>query len=72
MKAPKIAPCALEIPEPLLRAADEAERRKNDALGRLTDKLAEHLPPPPPLDDFGAAMEALIDADKRVTQVKGK
>jgi hypothetical protein len=70
MKALK--PCLVEIPEPLLRAADAAERRKNEALDRLTGKLAEHLPPDAPLDNFGRAMEVLIDAHKLAEQARGK
>jgi hypothetical protein len=55
-----------------LRAADAAERRKNAALDRLDAKLAEHLPPPAPLDSFGRAMEALVDADAKALQARGK
>lgn len=68
----KPVPCLVEIPEPLLRAAEEAERRKNEALDRLHAKLSEHLPPAQPLDGFGRAMEALIDADAKVLQARGK
>lgn len=64
MKPQKLPACLVNVPEPLLRAAEEAEKRKNAALDRLEEKLAEHLPPPPPLDTFGIAMEALIDAHK--------
>ena len=65
-----LPPCLADVPEPLLRAAEAAEKRKNEAMNRLTEKLAEHLPPPAPLDDFGVAMEALIDADKALARGK--
>lgn len=64
--------CLMDVPEPLLRAAEEAEKRKDAALDRLMEKLDEHLPPDAPLDNFGLAMEALIDADKLATQARGK
>jgi hypothetical protein len=67
-----LKPCLVEIPEPLLRAVEESEKRKNEALDRLTEKLAEYLPPAPPLDNFGAAMEVLIDAHKLAEQARGK
>lgn len=54
--APKIEPYAVPIPEPLLRASDEAGRRKQVALDRLMIKL-----------DVGgrtAELEQMIDADK--------
>jgi hypothetical protein len=72
VKLQKLPSCVVDVPEPLLRAADEAEKRKEAALDRLTGKLAEHLPPAAPLDNFGAAMEALIDAHKLAEQARGK
>jgi len=53
--APKIEPCEIPIPEPLLRASDEAGRRKDAALNRLMIKL----------DANGktAELAALIDQD---------
>lgn len=71
MKPQKMPTCLVNVPEALLRAAEEAEKRKNAALDRLEEKLAEHLPPPPPLDDFGRALEAMIDDDKAALQ-RGK
>lgn len=70
MKPQKIPTCLVDVPEPLLRAAEEAEKRKDAALERLTEKLAEHLPPDAPLDTFGLAMEALIDNHKALTRGK--
>jgi hypothetical protein len=71
--APKIEPSVEPpIPEPLLRASEEAGRRKDAALDRLTGKLAEYLPPPPTGDSFGRAMAMLIDADKLASQARGK
>ena len=64
--------CLVEIPEPLLRAVEESEKRKNEAMDRLAGKLAEHLPAAAPLDNFGTAMEALIDADKAALLTRGK
>ena len=55
--APKIEPCDVEamIPEPLLRASDDAGRRKEAALDRLMIKLD--------VGGRGAELERLIDAD---------
>ena len=72
MKPQNLPSCLADVPEPLLRAAEAAEKRKNAALERLTEKLAEHLPPDAPLDTFGIAMEALIDADKTALLTRGK
>lgn len=47
--------CEMLIPEPLLRAADDAERRKEDALARLEVKLD--------VTGKGADLEAMIGAD---------
>jgi hypothetical protein len=56
--APALEPCDVEalIPEPLLRASDDAGRRKNAALDRLMIKLD--------VSGRGADLERLIDADK--------
>ena len=56
MKPQKLPPCTVDVPEALLRAADDAERRKDAALDRLLIKLDAN--------GKGAALAALIDADK--------
>ena len=57
MKPQKLEPCTVEIPEPLLRAVDDAERRKDAVVERVLIKL----------DANGktAELAALIAADKR-------
>ena len=56
MKPRPIEPCVVEIPEPLLRAADHAERRVEAALDRVLIKLDAN--------GHGGQLAALIAHDK--------
>ena len=42
MTVPKISPCEVDIPEPLLRAVAAAERRQAAVLNRVLMKLNAH------------------------------
>jgi hypothetical protein len=62
----KPQPC-FEPPKQLEAAAALAEKRKREAIDRLTEKLA-----PSGNDRFEQAMRDLIDADKKALQEKGR
>jgi hypothetical protein len=63
-----VPPCP-QIPPELQQQAADAEQRKDRALERLTEKLAEA--PTHVRDDFEQAMVDLIDADKRAVLAIG-
>lgn len=59
-------PCDVEanIPEPLLRASDDAGRRVRGALDRLLIKLD--------VDGRGEEIERIIDADAAINAARGE
>lgn len=63
--APKIEPSVEPpIPEPLLRASEEAGRRKDAVLDRLLVKLDA--------DGRGSELERIIDADAALAAVRDR
>lgn len=62
-------PC---IPPELQAVADEAERRKTAAIERLAAIAVDLGALEEPPDPFLRSVAELIDADKRVIQMKGR
>ena len=60
-----VVPCP-QLPPELVKRAEEAERRKDEAVARISEKLGMSND-----DEFEHAMRALIDADRRAVLAIG-
>jgi hypothetical protein len=59
---PELDPCELSVPEPLIRAEAQAQRRAEDAISRVLKKLD--------VNGRGTEIERLIGADVAVEATK--
>ena len=67
----KPQPC-FEPPKHLEEAAEQAERRKREAIARLKEKLGDGDRFEPAMRDSAHSHAPAIDADRRALQEKGK